>query len=260
MNKIILIVVLTYIYTIFAWAEDMHEPNVDQEKKFGYFVDAQITTLFPVLENKQTLDAIYNIGNKMVDVSERKGAKFTFKVLVSPLVNAISGPGNYIYIATGILDLVDTKDELAALLGHEISHSCLTHSLISYKRGQETIKVVQVIDILTRLASAAATTASEQYASVVTGQVAALSALAIYMGNSREQENEADRKAIIYLTKAGYNPYAMIEILKKIKEYDIKHDAEHNPEIFSTHPHIDERIKRTTKFADKIKNGEVINE
>ena len=93
----------------------------DEEVRFGHYVDAEVTHQFLVLDRKDITGAVNEIGQSLAKVSHRPELKYTFKVLNSSQVNAFAGPGGYLYVTTGLLAELGSKDELAAVLAHEIA-------------------------------------------------------------------------------------------------------------------------------------------
>ena len=59
------------------------------------------------------------MGNKIKSVSDSHDIQYTFRLLNDPAINALSGPGGFIYINTGLLNVDETDDELAAVMAHE---------------------------------------------------------------------------------------------------------------------------------------------
>jgi predicted Zn-dependent protease len=146
------------------------------------------------------------------------------------MTNAMALPGGYIYITRGMLNLLETEDQLAAVLAHETAHVTARHSaaLMSQQIG---------IDMLL----SAVTT--ESTASAV--QVARIGSQIIGLKYSRDYEKQADEIGMEYLVKAGYSPYAMVDVMRKLNEQSGSRPIE----FLSTHPNPDNRLEL---LRDKI--------
>ena len=66
---------------------------------------------------------INRIGQSLVANSDKPKQKFTFTVLDTEMINAFAAPGGYIYISRGLLPFLDSEEELAGVIGHEIAHA-----------------------------------------------------------------------------------------------------------------------------------------
>lgn len=158
-------------------------------------------------------------------------------LIQSDQLNAWCMPGGKIAFYSAIINKLHlTDDEIAAIMGHEISHALREH-------GRERASEALVGQI------------GLQTLSLVTGiQGAALDASNMVMQttfilpNSRTHEQEADRMGVELAARAGYNPYAAVEVWKKMSQ--ISKNAP--PEILSTHPSNASRIKDLKHYAKLV--------
>jgi predicted Zn-dependent protease len=162
-------------------------------------------------------------------VSDRKEVRYTFRVIDDDTVNAFALPGGYVFVFRGLVERVGSDDELAAVIAHEIVHVVARHS-IKRLQGSFGYSILQIL-----MATASATHGSDMARiNNALGQLA--------MSYSREDEALADRMAIKYLKKAGYNPRAMLTFLEKLKE--VQRDAPIRPYAgYRSHPAIADRIR-----------------
>ena len=100
-----------------------------QEIAMGQETDQQIRQQFGIYEDKALNEYVNRIGQSMVPNSHRPNLKHYFAVLDTPVVNAFAAPGGYIYVTRGILALMNSEAELAAVLGHEMGHVAARHSM-----------------------------------------------------------------------------------------------------------------------------------
>ena len=153
------------------------------------------------------------------------------------MVNAWCMAGGRMAIYTGLLEQIQpTDDELAQVMGHEISHALAKHTAEKMSVQMATAVGVAVVGI-----------ASDNTGVALTG--AALTAmLAVTLPNSRAAEKEADRIGIELAAKAGYDPKAAATLWQKMGAIS-KSSA---PQFLSTHPAPENRQEKLAKLAAKM--------
>ena len=152
-------------------------------------------------------------------------------------VNAWCMAGGRMAVYTGLLEKVDpTDDELAQVMGHEISHALANHTAERMSVALATQAGVAIAGILSDNAAAAMS-------------VTALAAsVAVELPNSRAAESEADQIGIELAAKAGYNPNAAISLWQKMG----KVGGEAPPQFLSTHPNPGNRQEKLAELAPKM--------
>ena len=233
--------------------EDAELLSEEDEIKFGYYVDAIVCHEFPVLKNKKLTGQVSAIGEKLAKNSLRPDLKFTFKVLNTETVNAFSGPGGFVYVTVGLLDRLKSKDELAAVLSHEIGHCCARHSIKSWRTAQKITSVLTVVDLAALVAGfpPVATAGGDIIADV--GQRAAyLASIIVYQGYSRGYEYQADELGITQMEASGYNPQSMIIVFEKFVKLRKEEGQDKGLIILSSHPHLEDRIQHAREFIERL--------
>lgn len=149
------------------------------------------------------------------------------EVFDSEEINAFALPGGRIGVFTGILQVADNQDQLAAVLGHEVAHVTEQHALDRVNREMTTQAGV--------IAGAAVLGGAPG-----TAELLSMGAqLGLSMPFSRGQETEADTEGLMYMAKAGFNPQQSIQLWKNME----KKNKLGPPEFLSTHPSGDTRIQ-----------------
>ena len=159
-------------------------------------------------------------------------------------VNAYCMPGGKIMVYSGLIRKLNaTDDELAAVIGHEISHALREH-------GRERMSTAAIQQLgLIGFAAYISNTSSRNRATA-TMQVASLGTTLFFaLPNSRTQEREADAIGLELAARSGFNPFAAVTLWEKMKRQDTKKP----PEFLSTHPSDDNRIRELTDLAYKLK-------
>jgi len=158
-------------------------------------------------------------------------------LITSKELNAWCMPGGKIAFYTGIIEKLKlTDDEIAAIMGHEISHALREHSRERTSHNMLAGSIINIGGSLLGLGSGAKSLASKA------------TNVAILLPNSRAQESEADYMGVELAARAGYNPQAAIEVWKKMK----KASKGAPPEFLSTHPSHDTRIEELKAYVDVV--------
>lgn len=169
------------------------------------------------------------VANSIIATLDPKTAKnFDWEVIVfdNPEVNAFANPQGKIGVFNGILNIADTPDSLAAVLGHEIAHATEGHVLARMRTGVGT-------DFLGVLLGAAVPQLSRN-------DIEQGVAVAASFPYARKQESEADHIGLTYMAKAGFDPRAALYLWKRMREAN---EGKQRPASFmSTHPADDERM------------------
>jgi len=169
--------------------------------------------------------------------------KWEVNVITSPEVNAWCMPGGKIAVYTGIIEKVQiTDDELAAVMGHEMSHALREHSR---ERASQQV-AAGVGASLAGIVADIFLPGSGQLATAGAGAAAQYGGLLPY---SRIQETEADRMGVELAARAGYDPRAAIVLWQKMAKLS---GGSAPPQILSTHPSNETRIKDLTEFSQKV--------
>lgn len=173
-------------------------------------------------------ERVANIGAKIASVSDRKEVNYTFRVFDEDEVNAFALPGGYIYVYKGLVDRVESDDELASVLAHEMAHVVARHS-VKRLQGGLGYTLMQVLMVFS-----GTTTQDFGKINAAFGQ--------LIMSYSREDEALADRMAVRYLKRAGYDPMAMISFLKKLQQVN-KEEPIRPYRNYRSHPYVADRIR-----------------
>lgn len=167
------------------------------------------------------------VGQKLVDntVARETPYQYDFHLLADQeTINAFALPGGQIFITYALLSKLDTEDQLAGVLGHEVGHVLGRHSA-------ERIANSEFWQTLSQGASVGADAG---------GLVAGIGQN-VLLGNGREDELESDDLGVRFMIKAGYDPYEMIEVMQILKAAAGPSRA---PEFQSTHPDPENRIEK----------------
>jgi predicted Zn-dependent protease len=190
---------------------------------------------------------VQGVGEKLAAHSHRSNLIYRFTVVDTTDINAFALPGGYIYITRGLLAYLGSEAEMAGVLGHEIGHVTARHAVRQYTAATAaqlgmTLGSIFVPGLGSNLG---------QNVMGVLGQ-------ALLSGYGREHELESDGLAAEYLARAGYDPQAILDVLRTLKAQGDYAAAQAKAEgrqvqtyhgLFATHPDEDTRLKEVLAKA-----------
>lgn len=184
------------------------------------------------------------VGSRLAAVMPKSAAQWRFGVVDRPEPNAFALPGGPVYVSRGLLALLESEDELAGVLGHEMGHVLARHAVRRLTVGAPFALVfgipAQIVGIV-----------SEPLGGLVAlpGRLIAPLVLAPY---SRSQEYEADALGVEYAAKAGWQPEALASALQALQREDALQNGEsQRPDFLASHPSAPDRIERILTDASK---------
>lgn len=192
---------------------------------------------FEIVDDPLIVNYINNIGNKIVATLPPQPFKYHFYVINEDEYNAFAGPAGHIFIFSGLIEAMENEDELAGIIGHEISHVLCRHISKRIERSKK-ISALTLAGVAAGILLAIAGAGEAAQAVLVGSNAAGASASLAY---SREDEMEADQVGLKYLKKAGFDGNELISILHKIRNRQW-FGPEQIPTYLTTHPAIDARI------------------
>lgn len=186
---------------------------------------------------------VSRVGKKIAAVSDRSKLPYEFVVLNNSVPNAWALPGGKIAINRGLLTELDDEAQLAAVLAHEIVHAAAKHSVQRMQQGQ----------LISLGVMAAGVAAKDTDYGDALAMGAGLGGQLLLSRYGREQELESDQYGIEYMVKAGYDPYAAVELQETFVRLS-KSSGNSNwiQGLFASHPPSQERVNKNRAKADAI--------
>lgn len=203
--------------------------NTKNEIALGRDLDSQMQKKLKISMSQAMQYRLDSIGTRVAGVSDRLDLVYYFRVVRDKEFNAFAIPGGFIYVNSGLMNKA-TDDELACVLAHEIGHVAARHSV---KKLQAALGYQIILGI-------ALGVSGKQELERVADTVFNLGSL----GYSRKDELLADKLAVRYAKGAGFNPYGMVTFFEKLKKEAEEKGPKLRIEFLSSHPNIEERIKR----------------
>lgn len=147
-------------------------------------------------------------------------------------VNAFALPGGKIGVYTGLLEVAENQDQLAAVIGHEVGHVLANH-------GNARVSAAYATQGALLIAQIAAIGASREKQQLM-GLLGVGTQFGILLPYGRSQESEADIIGLELMAKAGFNPEASTQLWRNMAK---ESDGKQPPEFMSTHPSHERRIR-----------------
>ena len=176
---------------------------------------------------------VQSVGNRLAKVSDRPELPFEFVVLNESVPNAWAMPGGKIAFNRGLLYELNSEAELAAVLGHEITHATARHGAKSMERGIFMQGAMIAVGIASQ---------NSNYGNMLVGasQLGAQLATSKY---GRDAENEADHYGMNYMKKAGYDPTAAVTLQETFVRLSAGKQSNFIEGLFASHPPSPERVE-----------------
>lgn len=221
--------------------------SLEQDKQLGAQVDAQLKASpaeFPILDSATNVAAykyLYDMRDRILNATKsgqpivKTKDDFAWKLRIikdDNTLNAFCTPGGYIYVYTGIIKFLDSADDLAGVMGHEIAHADLRHSARQMQNAYGIAIISQVIlgenpGILVEMANKLRE-----------------------LKNSRCHESQADEASVNYLggTNGYYKCNGAATFFQKIEALG----GSRVPQILSTHPNPGNRVENINNKAAEV--------
>ena len=201
----------------------------------------QLRAQTPTLNSGAQYNRVQRVWSRIAAASPKAGEQWDVQVFNSSDVNAFVMPGNRVGVYTGLLNLVENDDQLAAVLGHEVAHAIYRHANQRATRAAAASTAVQV----------GAQVAGNSGLGVSANQVNALGSVAANLGvvlpYSRSAELEADLAGVDYMQRAGYDPRQAIRLWEVMQQANNQRTAD----FLSTHPNPEVRQQRIREYIQQ---------
>jgi len=225
-----------------------------QQTAFGerFLRHAQKTQHF--VRDPGVLAFVRQLGRKLVAASPDPQIHFRFYIIRSPVVNAFSVPGGYVFLNTGVIMAARNEDELAAVMAHEISHDTQRHipRLIALSEKLSWAALAAMLVGVALMSSSQ----SEGGAAAISLSSAGLASETL--AHERGYESEADHVGLRTMARAGFNPHAMAAFFVRLKTYN-RFASTDVPESWRNHPATDIRIAEAENLASRYPNPPIAN-
>jgi predicted Zn-dependent protease len=211
-----------------------------QEIQLGQQASQEVAQQLGLVENEALQQYVQGVGARLARDSERPNLPWTFRVVDDPTPNAFALPGGFIFVTRGMMDVMDSEAELAAVLGHEIGHVTARHSVTQISRGQ-------LAQLGLGLGSIFFPSAAQTF-----GGLAQTGMQLLFLRYGRDAERQADELGFRYALREGFEVREMDDVFATLLRMGQASGRSEIPSWLSTHPAEPERIAAAQARADTV--------
>lgn len=208
--------------------------SLDQDIRLGERLSKDVEEEITVLRHASLRQLLEGMGQRLLTAPPDPAFlnfPYSFKAVDSPEINAFALPGGPIYVNSGLITLLDSEDQLAAVIAHEMSHVAARHTT-------EMLTTVNASNFLLLVAF----TVVPVPIPTVGFEGARLAYILGLLKYSRGKEREADELGAQLMWSAGYDPQQMVTVFRRLQE-----ERERAPSLFerlfSSHPASGDRVE-----------------
>lgn len=198
----------------------------EEEIAVGREVAGRTLGAAPLVADPELQAYVNRVGRWVAAQAERPDLPWHFGVIDSAAINAFAAPGGYVLMTRGLYEILDDEAQLAGVLGHEIGHIVRRHHITIMQQSAAI--------------SAGAKIAQSDDRSYLVNNLVGTGAEVFARSLDKDAEFEADRIGLVLAARAGYNPYALVDVLHKLAARGAEDQA--LALLFATHPAPGERL------------------
>lgn len=211
----------------------------EQEIELGRQSSQQVEQSIGLVENDALESYVAQVGRTLAARSERPELPWAFGVVDDPTPNAFALPGGYIYVTRGLVTLLTSEAELAAVLGHEIGHVTARHSVSQISRAQ-----------LAQLGLGLGTVLSPEIARL--SDLLGTGLQVLFLKYGRDDERQSDELGFRYMLDAGYDVTEVPDVFTALLGTSELAGQSALPGWLASHPTERERIESARRRAAEL--------
>lgn len=209
--------------------------TVGEERELGEALLYQTRLAFSLLDDPDISQYINELGSEVLHVASAQFFDYHFFVIKNKEFNAFAAPSGLIFFHSGLLETMNSEDELLSVMAHEVGHVVSRHIASRMDKGMK-VGVGALALAIAGLALGGGGVASQ---ALVTGSMATNQALNLHF--SRQDEEEADLLSYGWMKKMGRDPVAMEKMLKTMRRIT-RYRMGQVPPYLLTHPDPEARL------------------
>ena len=212
--------------------------SLENEIAMGRALSKELESSVTLVQDPVITEYVNRVGQNIVRSSDAK-VPFTIKVIESDEINAVSLPGGFFYVNTGLILAADEEAELAGVMAHEIAHVTARHSAEQQQKAS-----------LLNIASIPLMIFGGGIVGMAVQQAAQIGVPLMFMQFSQGAETEADWLGLQYMYTAGYDPGSSVSFFEKLQARETAKRKVSG--LFSSHPPTEARVGETKKNIENF--------
>ncbi|WP_027360034.1 M48 family metallopeptidase [Desulforegula conservatrix] len=207
-----------------------------------------------VISDPDIDEYINRIGKKIAKEFPNPPFQCSFYVFMENSYNAFAGPGGHVFVNSGLIEAMDSEDELAGIIGHEISHVYLRHisNRIDYSQKVSVGALAGIVaGILLGVGGAGAAASAITAGSMAAGQ-------SLTLAYTRENEVQADQIGLERINSSGYSATGLLDSMTKIRAKQW-FGSDQIPTYLLTHPANEERMSYIKSWVEEHEKGKTFS-
>jgi beta-barrel assembly-enhancing protease len=218
--------------------------SVRDEIAIGRRAQQDVRRQVPELRDATVNRYIGSLGRRIAARADGPRYPYSFDVANYREINAFALPGGPIWLHRGLIDAAQNEAQLAGVIAHEVAHIAERHAAEQFTKGTFANVGLGLLGAVL----------GEGRGAQIAQLGAGFAANATMMKFSRDAEREADRKALLYMKRAGYDPRGMVEFLQVLRQRQGR-DPRSVQVFFSSHPAPAERVRLLQQEANRLGGG-----
>ena len=213
----------------------------EQEIELGRAAAAEIPETIGLVEDEALQSYVSQVGLALARKSERPELPWSFAVVDDPTPNAFALPGGFIFITRGMLNLMNSEAELAAVLGHEIGHVTARHSVTQISQQQLAQLGLGIGGILVPEIQPF-------------GQALGAGLQLLFLKHGRDAERQSDQLGFRYALNQGYDVSEMADVFSSLERAGGE-ERSALPAWLTTHPSPGARVEQVQQWISELPPG-----
>jgi Zn-dependent protease with chaperone function len=210
----------------------------EEELELGPLIAGRVLGAAPLVNDAAIQRRVNLVGRWVASRTSRPELPWTFGVIDDAEINAFAAPGGYVLITKGLYQLLADDAELAAVLGHELSH-------VVQRDHYEVLRKQELQGAGREIALSQVNTGGGVAGGMARAYIERHGAAIMMTQLDRNAEYRADHAAGIYLARAGCNPLAFYAVLQKMTS--LGSASPRLTHLYKTHPPLDKRLDQLDK-------------
>lgn len=218
--------------------------SMQDEIAIGREAQAQVRRKTPQVRDSTVVSYVSRIGRLLAARAPGNRYPYSFSVADYREINAFALPGGPVWVNRGAMQAAGNESQLAAVLAHEVAHIAQRHSAQQLSNVMVTNLGLDLLGAL--LGNSAGATAANIAARYI--------ASGAFLKFSRDDERDADRVGVQIMTRAGWDPHGMIELMDTIRQQE-RRDPSSVEVFFSNHPSPADRVQQLQRLVPQASRG-----